>query len=57
MRLHPLPLDLEPERSFNERVDVGARKIEVGENAAAVQTGSCNARGRSMIVSDGRRPP
>ena len=45
MRLRPLPLDLEPERGFDQGIDIGARQVKVGEDAAAVQTGSSEARG------------
>ena len=44
VRLRPLPLDLEPERGFDQCIDVGTREVEVGEDAAAVQTGSGDAR-------------
>ena len=41
-----LPLDLEPERGFDQGIDVGTREIEVGEDVAAMQTGRGDARGR-----------
>ncbi len=52
VRLRPLTLDLEPERGFDQGIDVGARQIEVGEDAAAVQTGRRDARGR--VVDPGK---
>ena len=52
VRLRPLALDLEPERGFDQGIDVGARQIEVGEDAAAAQTGSGDARRR--VVDPGK---
>ena len=45
VRLRSLALDLEPERGFDQGIDVGARQVEVREDAAAVQTGRGDARG------------
>ena len=45
VRLRPLPLELEPERGFDQRIDVAAGEVQIGEDAAAVQTRSSEARG------------
>src|SRR5215211_7432533 len=45
MGLRALAFDLEPERRFDQRIDVGTREIEIGEDVATMQTGRRDARG------------